>query len=159
MIDIKSNIRKAVIDSLLNAPLAYMGKNIPVNQDYLTDAPAIIPMGNVGGFEAYVIFQNQTVNNASTKMCFNENCSFQLDVVTVFNANSGGSIHAENIASSILTILDPSGTPNMDLSASGMTVWKMRMLSTRAISQETSTSRIFRNILIFDLSVNQWQVT
>lgn len=155
MIDIKSNIRKAVIDSL--AGLTYEGVPIPVNQDYLTSSPAQINLGK--GFQAYVIFQNQTVNNNSTKMCLNENSSFQLDVVTVFNANSGGSVHAENIGSSILTILNPGNTPNMDLSASGMTVWKMRMLSTRAISQETSTNRIFRNILIFDLSVNQWQVT
>lgn len=155
MIDIKSNIRKAVIDSL--AGLTYQGQSIPVNQDYLTSAPAIIPLGQ--GFEAYVIFQNQTVNNASTKHCLNENSSFQLDVVTVFNANSGGSIHAENIGASILTLLNPNGTPNMDLSASGMYVWKMRMLSTRSISQETSTSRVFRNILIFELSVNQYQTT
>ena len=159
MIDIKSNIRKAIIDKLLAAPLTYQGKVIPVNQDYLTDAPAQITLGNVGGFQAYVIFQNQTVNNNSTKHCLNENSSFQLDVVTVFNANSGGSIHAENIGSSILTILDPSNTPNMDLDASGMYVWKMRMLSTRAISQETANSRVFRNILIFDMSVNQYQVT
>lgn len=159
MIDIKSNIRKAIIDKLLAAPLTYQGKVIPVNQDYLTDAPAQITLGNVGGFQAYVIFQNQTVNNNSTKMCLNENSSFQLDVVTVFNANSGGSIHAENIGTLILTILDPANTPNMDLDASGMYVWKMRMLSTRAITQETSTSRVFRNILIFDMSVNQYQVT
>ena len=159
MIDIKSNIRKSVIDSLINAPLTYLGEDIPVNQDYLTDAPAIIPLGNTGGFEAYVIFQNQTVNNNSTKQCLNENSSFQLDVVTVFNANSGGSIHAENIGASIMTILTPNGTPNTNLDASGMYVWKMRMLSTRAITQETSTSRIFRNILIYDLSVNQYQGT
>lgn len=157
MIDIKSNIRKAVIDSL--SGLKYLNVPIPVNQDYLTDYPANISLGNVGGFQAYVIFQNQTVNNNSTKMCLNENSSFQLDVVTVFNANSGGSIHAENIATSILTILNPGNTPNMDLSASGMKVWKMRLLSTRSISQETSSNRIFRNILIFDLSVNQWQTT
>jgi len=155
MIDIKSNIRKTVIDSL--SGLTYEGKIIPVNQDYLTSAPAIIPLGQ--GFEAYVIFQNQTVNNNSTKHCLNENSSFQLDVVTVFNANSGGSIHAENIGASIMSILDPNNTPNMDLDAPGMCVWKMRYLSTRSISQETSTNRVFRNILIYELSVNQYQTT
>lgn len=155
MIDIKSNIRKTVIDAL--SGLTYQGQAIPVNQDYLTSAPAIIPLGQ--GFQAYVIFQNQTVNNNSTKHCLNENSSFQLDVVTVFNANSGGSIHAENIGASIMTILDPNGTPNMDLAAPGMYVWKMRYLSSRSISQETSTSRVFRNILIYELSVNQYAVT
>lgn len=159
MIDIKPYIRKAIIDKLLNAPLRYLTIPIPVNQDYLTDNPAVIPLGNSSQFQAYVIFQNQTVNNASTKMCMNENTSFQLDVVTVFNANSGGSIHAENIGSSILTILDPTNTPNMELDVPGVFVWKMRMLSTRSITQETNTSRVFRNILIFDLSVNQHQVT
>lgn len=155
MIDIKSNIRKTVIDAL--SGLTYQGQIIPVNQDYLTSAPAIIPLGQ--GFQAYVIFQNQTVNNNSTKHCLNENSSFQLDVVTVFNANSGGSIHAENIGASIMTILDPNGTPNMDLNAPGMYVWKMRYLSSRSISQETSTSRVFRNILIYELSVNQYATT
>lgn len=159
MIDIKSNIRKAVIDKLKNYPLTYQSVAIPINQDYLTSAPAVIPLGNAGGFQAYVIFQNQTVNNNSPKMCLNENTSFQLDVVTVFNANAGGSIHAENIGGNILSILDPANTPNMDLAASGMTVWKMRLLSTRGITQETSTSRVFRNILIFDLAVNQYQTT
>ncbi len=157
MIDIKSNIRKTVIDNL--AGLTYTGVSIPVNQDFLTSSPANINLGNVGGFQAYVIFQNQTVNNNSPKQCLNENSSFQLDVVTVFNANSGGSVHAESIGTSILTILNPNDTPNMDLSASGMTVWKMRLLSTRSIAQETSTSRVFRNIMIFDLSVNQYQAT
>lgn len=157
MIDIKPNIRKAVIDSL--SGLKYLNVSIPVNQDYLTSNPAYINLGNVGGFQAYVIFQNQTVNNNSTKSCLNENSSFQLDIVTVFNANSGGSVHAENIATSILTILNPNGTPNFELSTSGMTVWKMRLLSTRGITQETSTSRVFRNILIFDLSANQYQAT
>lgn len=157
MIDIKSNIRKSVIDTL--SGLTYLGRPIPVNQDFLTSSPAVIPLGNSSQCQAYVIFQNQTVNNNSTKMCLNENSSFQLDVVTVFNANSGGSVHAENIATSILTILDPDNTPNMDLGAAGMFVWKMRLLSTRGIAQETSTNRVFRNILIFDLSVNQYQST
>jgi hypothetical protein len=92
-------------------------------------------------------------------MCLNENSSFQLDVVTVFNANAGGSLYSELIGSNILTILDPTNTPNMELLASGMYVWKMRLVSTRGITQETNTSRIFRNIMIFDLSVNQYSGT
>lgn len=157
MIDIKSNIRKTIIDAL--AGLTYFTVPIPVNQDYLTSAPAQINLGNIGGFQAYVIFQNQTVNPNNTKQCLNENSSFQLDVVTVFNANSGGSVHAENIASSILTILNPADTPNFDITIPGMNTWRMKLTSTRGITQETSTSRVFRNILIFELSVNQYQAT
>jgi hypothetical protein len=157
MIDIKSNIRKAIIDEL--AGLTYTSVPIPVNQDFLTSPAANINLGNVGGFQAYVIFQNQTVNPNNTKQCLNENSSFQLDIVTVFNANSGGSIHAENIATSILTILNPNNTPNFDITISGMNTWRMRLVSTRSIAQETNTSRVFRNILVFELSVNQYQVT
>lgn len=159
MIDIKSNIRKAIIDELVNAPLTYLSQSIPVNQDYLTSAPAVISLGNVGGFQAYVIFQNQTVNSNNTKQCLNENSSFQLDVVTVFNANSGGSVHAETIGTNILTILNPANTPNFDIVIAGMNTWRMKLTSTRGITQETSTSRVFRNILIFELSVNQYQAT
>jgi hypothetical protein len=157
MIDIKSNIRKAIIDEL--AGLTYTSVPIPVNQDFLTSPAANINLGNVGGFQAYVIFQNQTVNPNNTKQCLNENSSFQLDIVTVFNANSGGSIHAENIATSILTILNPNNTPNFDIVISGMNTWRMKLTSTRSIAQETNTSRVFRNILLFELSVNQYQVT
>jgi len=157
MIDIKSNIRKTIIDDL--AGLTYTGVSIPINQDFLTDQPANINLGNAGGFQAYVIFQNQTVNPNNTKQCLNENSSFQLDIVTVFNANSGGSIHAENIATSILTILNPENTPNFDIVIPGMNTWRMKLTSTRSIAQETNTSRVFRNILIFELSVNQYQAT
>lgn len=155
MIDIKSNIRKAIGDAL--TPLIYMGKKIPINQDFLTYPPAIINIGNSSKMEAYIIFQNQTVTNASTKHCFNEVSTFQLDVVTVFNANSGGSIHAENIATEILTILDPNNSPNMPLYPNSMHVWKMRLLESRGQVQETQSSRIFRNILTFTLSVNQYR--
>lgn len=157
MIDIKSNIRKTIIDSL--AGLTYLTVSIPVNQDYLTDAPAQIPLGNSGGFQAYVIFQNQTVNPNNTKMCLNENSSFQLDVVTVFNANSGGSVHAETIGTNILTILNPANTPNFDITIAGMNTWRMKLTSTRGITQETAQTRVFRNILIFELSVNQYAST
>lgn len=159
MIDIKSNIRKTIIDTLLTSPLKYQNVVIPVNQDFLTDAPAQIPLGNVGGFQAYVIFQNQTVNPNNTKMCLNEDSSFQLDVVTVFNANSGGSVHAENISSSIMTILNPAGTPNFDISIPGMNTWRMKLVSNNGRPNEGTSNRIFRTIMVFQLSVNQYQVT
>lgn len=153
MIEIKHLLRRKYIDKL--ATLTYLNQPIPVNSDYLQVAPAILPLGNSSHIQAYVIVQNQTVNDDSLKCGINQNTSLQLDIVTVFNANSGSSLQSEEISQEIMDLLFPLGGKVLDISIAGFVIWRGWLESSRSITQETADNRIFRNILIFNHSITQ----
>lgn len=153
MKDIKPILRKGYLDAL--SSLTYLGVSIPVDHEFLTKQEAILPIGNSTKVKAYVIIQNQTVTDDSPKCLVNQNTSLQLDVVTIFNANAGTAYHSEQISNAILDILFPGSSLDMELSLQYGNLWRGWLESTRTIVQETNTSRIFRNILIFNHTINQ----
>lgn len=153
MKEIKHLLRKAYLEKL--AGLTYLNQAIPVDQDYLNVPPAILPIGNSTQVLAHVIFQNQTVNDSSLKCSINQETSLQLDVVTQFNANSGNSAHAELITQEIFDLLFTSDQQRLSFPIPGLNVWRAWLESSRQLSEETKDIRIFRNILIFNHSVQQ----
>lgn len=154
MIDIKPLLRKAYIDKL--AGLTYLAQSVPVDHEYLTSEPAVLPVGNSTLIEAYVIINNQTVNDNSYKCGINQSSSLQLAVTTVFNANSGNSLHSELIANEIFALLFTENEKRIYFDTEGLGVWRAWLESSRVIVEETKDKRIFRNILIFNHSVTQF---
>lgn len=153
MIEIKHTLRKAYIDRL--ATLTYLGQSIPVDQDYLNGAPAYLPVGNSTQIEAFVIIQNQTVTDRSPFCGVVQDTSLQLDVVTVFNANAGNSYHAEMIAQEIFDLLFTTDTKRIIFTLTDLNMWRGWLDSSRQLVQETSDSKVFRNVLIFQHSISQ----
>lgn len=141
MIDITGPLRKAYYDAL-NGNIS-----VPVCEQYLDT-------NQYPNATKYVIIQNQTVNDASLKCGINQDSSLQLDIVTIFNANSGGSRQAELIANEILELIFP--VKEIVLPAQiGIKIWRGWLEGSRNITQETSTSRIFRKILILNHTITQ----
>lgn len=153
MKEIKHILRKAYLDRL--ASLTYLSTSIPVDQDYLNGPAAILPVGNSSKIEAYVIIQNQTVNDRSPKCGIDQDTTLQLDVITVFNANSGNSYHAEMITQAAFNLLFTPDSKRITFTIADMYLWRGWLESSRQIVQETSESKIFRNVLIFQHSISQ----
>jgi hypothetical protein len=155
MIEVKTALRTAYFGALQNN-INYLGVNIPMDQDFFNGVPATLPIGNSTQVQAYVIFQNQTVNDNNSPFCHvNQNTSCQLDIITRFNANSGNSYHAEQITQKIFDLLFTSDPKRIIFTLTGLNMWRGWLESSRALVQETSDERIFRNILIFQHSISQ----
>lgn len=154
MKEIKHILRKAYLDRL-NGAITYLGVNIPVDQDYLNGAPALIQIGNSTPIEAYVILQNQTVTDNSPFCHVNQDTTLQLDVVTVFNANSGNSSHAELITQAIFDLLFTTDAKRITFSLTDLNLWRGWLENSRQITQESADDKIFRNVLIFQHSISQ----
>lgn len=153
MIEVKHILRKAYIDRL--ATLTYLATSIPVDQDYLNGHPALLQIGNSTPIQAYVIIQNQTVTDRSPFCGVVQDTTLQLDVVTVFNANAGNSYHAEMITQKIFDLLFTSDTKRIIFTLTDLNMWRGWLDSSRQLTQETSDSKIFRNVLIFQHSISQ----
>jgi len=155
MIEIKTALRSAYF-SALQDNVNYLGVNIPMDQDFFNGTPATLPIGNSSQVQAYIVFQNQTVNDNNSPFCHvNQNTSCQLDVVTLFNANSGNSYHAEKITQAIYDLLFTTDPKRITFNLPDLNLWRGWLESANALVQETSDQRIFRNVLIFQHSISQ----
>lgn len=155
MIEVKHLLRKAYGNKL--STLSFNGMAVQVFQNYLpsnfkNNTYAIDGQPNGS---AYVIIQNQTVDDDSTKCGVNQNSSIQLDVVTKYPATGGSTLLSELITNQIFALLYPNGGQKMDLSITGVNLWRSWLVGSRTIEETTNDSKIFRNILIFNHSIQQ----
>lgn len=154
MKEIKHLIRKAYVDKL--AGLSYLSQPIPIGDNKLTVPPAVLNLGNSTKIQAFVIIQNQTVNDSPISKCgINQETSIQLDIVTVYNNNSGQSLHAELIAQLVFDKLFDTDSKFLELTIPGVHVWRGWLEGSRIIEDNTLDKSIYRNILIFNHSVSQ----
>ena len=150
MVEVAPLLRMAYVAKLAN--IQSFNVVIPVWDTY-EKAHATISNGNLN-FTAYILIKDITVNDDSPKCMINEDVSIQVQVVTVFNANTGESLYSEEIGQSVLIALDPSGRNRIDIRALGQgvpsaTAWMGRKESARQINSETATQRLFTRNYIF----------
>ena len=153
MIEVKNKVRKAYIDKL--APVKLNNVSIPIYQEIVNSTKTKTKIQGTPVIDAYIIVGTQTVDDDSAKCGVNQNTSIQLDVVTVFEANSGGSLYAEQITDDIYSVLYPNGGNKADITIDGLNVWKSTLAASRIIHEEFASYRIFRNVLIFNHSISQ----
>jgi hypothetical protein len=131
----------------------YNGVSIPFFDEYVSPSIALpqIQISTYLAPKCYVLITNQTTNDASLKCYRNENLSLQLDVTTIYDANSGGFKLAELIANDILEKLFIG--QQIQLTNNELNIWRGWLESSPNISEETQTSRIFRKILVLNHSI------
>lgn len=137
----------------------YNGINIPFFDEYVTPN-AVLPQVPISTFLApkcYVLITNQTTNDASLKCSRNENLSIQLDVTTIYDANSGGFKLSEQIANEILGTLFIG--QQIQLNNEELNIWRGWLESSPNISEETQSNRIFRKVLVLNHSVQVKELT
>lgn len=157
MIQIFSPLREAYITKL--ASLSYLGVNIPVDDENLTQPKAELPVGNSTGVQAWVLLTDQTLQDNSSKCCVNQNTQLTIDVYTEFMAatgsNSGNYTHSDKIAGQILAILFPNCSNIVDISMPEAQIWLGYLETSLHIMEEYSSSRLYRTVLILNHSVKQ----
>lgn len=155
MIEVKHLLRKAYYDKL--STLSFNNMAVQVFQNYLPSnfKGQTFSIDGVPHGQAYVIIQNQTVDDDSTKCVVNQNSSLQLDVVTKYVATGGSTLLSELITNEIFELLYPNGGQQMDLSLSEANLWRAWLVGSRTIEETTQDSKIFRNILIFNHTIQQ----
>lgn len=154
MREINHIIRKGIISKL--SDLTYLGEIIPVSDEFIkTGEGAILNIGNTTKCEAYVIISNQTDNEAATQNKCNESrsASIQLNIVTIFNSNSGGKIHSELICNEILGKLFDGHNLDIDFSADNITVVSADY-NLNSFTQDTKTQRVYNKIITILNRVN-----
>lgn len=161
MIEIKPYLRRAYLEKLNN--VVYEGVVIPFDDENLTKDPAYIVVGNSTPIEAYVLIQNQMVQDNSPKCSVNQNTQLQLDVVTRFpnggGANTGNYAHADFISSEILQILFPFSPNKIDLHLENAQLWMGFLETSRHILEEHAEERVYRNVLILNHSIKQYAIS
>jgi len=107
--------------------ISYLGVEIPLDDENLTQPKALLPIGNSTGVEAWVLLTNQTLQDDSSKCCVNQNTQLQLHIYTEFSAgagsNSGSYTHADNIAGIILGILFPNCSNKIAIEMPEAQIW------------------------------------
>lgn len=150
-------LRQSYIDAL--SSLSYHGVSIPVFDEYVISGYQlpVIPISTYLQPKAYVLVKNQTVNDASLKCGINQNMSLQLDVVTVYDSDSGGFKLSELIAQKICNLIFTSN--KLNISNVELNIWKGVLESTTNISEESQTNRIYRTVLLLNHTVQQIELT
>jgi len=151
-------IRSALATLLSGIP--FMGKTINSFEEYLqestTKKKAVLTVGSQQ-VTAYIILLNQTVNDNSSKCLRNDEASIQVQVTTVFPADAGGSLVAEQIADLVLARLFD--VDNMQITGINLPeqfeIWRARFISSRNINYNTDTNRVWITQLTLSFSVNQ----
>jgi len=161
VIEVKHHLRKAYLAKLAN--LNYLGVNIPLDDENLTKPEAILPIGNSVQVQSWVLIRNQDVQDSSAKCSINQDTQLQLHVITAFLAgagsNTGNFAHADLISDEILQILFPYNNPEMDLSLPNAQLWRGYLASSRHLFEESTEERIYTNILLFNHSIKQYNLT
>jgi len=151
-------IRSALATLLSGIP--FMGKTINAFEEYLqestTKKKAVFLVGNQS-VTAYIILLNQTVNDNSSKCMRNDETSIQVQITTIFPADTGGSFIAEQISDLVLAKLF--NVDNMQITAISLPdpfeIWRARFISSRNINYNTDTNRVWITQLTLSFSVNQ----
>ena len=143
----------------LFANFFYNAIKIPFFDEYVSPNVVIptIPLSTFLQPKCYVLITNQTTNDASLKCSRNEILSLQLDIVTVYDANSGGFKLAEQVANKILNTLFIG--QQIQLQNSKLNTWSGFLESSPNISEETASSRIFRKILVLNHQIQVRELT
>lgn len=155
MKEVKHLLRKAYYDVLKD--IKFDGKPLQVVQNYLPTKDIIntFKVDSSPQGQAYIVMSNQTVNDDSPKCLINQNASIQLDIVTVMPSTGGSTLLAEKITDKVFELLFPNGGNEMNISIPDMHVWRSWLVSSRTIEEVTPSNLIYRNILIFNHSINQ----
>lgn len=148
--------RQALIAEL-DGNVIYNTNSIRVFEEYYMPTATKTKVILTGGVEAYIVIKNQTSNEARSNKCNrNNNDSIQIQVVTVWPANKGGSKVAEEIANVILSRLFPTSIKNTDLSLSGgLSMWKSELLGSVNINLDGDSSRTWITQLILEAWISQ----
>lgn len=161
MIEIKPYLRRAYLQKLAN--LTYLGVGIPVDDENLTKPAANLNIGNAMGVQAWVLIQNQTVQDNSAKCSINQASQLQLAVTTWFpnggGSNSGNYAHADFISDAILQILFPYPTNQAGLELSNAQLWKASFFSSVHRFEEHAEGRFYSNIIILDHGIKQYNLS
>lgn len=155
MRNVSQDLRLAYVQAL--SSLKLNGVAIPVVDEYLNVSEAQLNITPTLKAKAHVKITNQTNNDASLKCAINQNHTLQLDCTVTFPANSGGYLQSELIADNCLDLLfDGMKTK---LNSEYLNIWRAWEEGARNITEETTTSRIFRRVLIFNHSLQQKEIT
>lgn len=148
-------LREAYYSKLKN--IQYLGVRIPVCEEYLNENEAVLNVGNSKQIRAYILLMNQTENDDSNVKCMkNDQSSIQIQVNTVFNANSGNSEHAEKIANIILGILYPTIHYKIDIILpEPYDLWKTQIVTSRNINYQNNSDRIWTKQIVINNFVSQ----
>lgn len=157
MVDVFLPVRQALIERL--STLEYLSIPIPVDDENLTHPKAILPVGTPP-VAAWVLIQNQTMQDNSGQCCINQDTQLQIDILTEFPAgtgqNAGSYTHADNIANAILELLFEGCSNQSTLELEdGLNMWRQWRSGGTHLMSEFTNSRIYRNILIMSFSVQQ----
>lgn len=148
-------LREAYYSKLKN--IQYLGVRIPVCEEYLNENEAVLNVGNNKQIRAYILLMNQTENDDSNAKCMkNDQSSIQIQVNTVFNANSGNSEHAEKIANIILAMLYPTIHYKIDIVLpEPYDLWKTQIVTSRNINYQNNSDRIWTKQIVINNFVSQ----
>lgn len=156
-------LREAITAKL--APLQFTYGSPPVTvyiatfEEYLqetsTRKKAILNIGTMQ-VEAYIILLNQTMNENGSKCMRNDMTSIQIQCVTVFPANKGGSKTSELIAKAVLgLLLDSDGNFSiLDLSEP-CNAWKGELVTMQPINFDDNNSRTWITQLVLEYGITQ----
>lgn len=152
-------IRSALATLLSGIP--FMGKTINAFEGYLqestTKKKAVLTVGNQQ-VTAYIILLNQTANENSTSKCVrNDESSIQIQVTTIFPADTGGSLIAEQIAQLAIDRIMPvdNRTASGVILPEPFNIWSAKVVSIRPIDYNTDTSRVWIIQLTLNFSIIQ----
>jgi len=151
-------VRSALATLLSGIP--FMGKTINAFEEYLqestTKKKSVLTIGSQQ-VTAYIILLNQTVNDNSSKCMRNDEASIQVQITTVFPADSGGSLIGEQISDLVLAKLF--NVDNMQITGVNLPgpleIWRARFVSSRNINYNTDTNRVWITQLTLSFSINQ----
>lgn len=161
MIEIKPYLRRAYLQKLAN--LTYEGVAIPIDDETLTKSPADLNIGNAASVQAWVLIQNQTVQDNSAKCSINQASQLQLAFITQFpnggGSNSGNFAHADFITDVALGILFPYATNEADLHLPNAQLWKASFVTSLHRFEEHAEVRIYSNIVIMNHGIKQYHLS
>lgn len=156
MIDIFLPLRQAYIERL--ATLEYLNVAIPVDDENLTKPKAILTVGQPP-VNAWVLIQNQTMQDNSGQCCINQDTQLQLDIVTEFitgtGGNSGNFTHADMIAQAIKDLLFDGCSNQTTLTIDDLNLWRSWQSGGTHLMVEFSASRLYRSIMFMSHSIQQ----
>lgn len=132
---------------------------IPIFEEFVeetaTKKKAKITIGNMQ-VEAYCVLLNQTTNNDSAKCARNDLASVQIQCVTVFPANKGGSKTSELISEKVMALLiDESGLFNTLVLEEPFSAWRGELVNIVNIPFNENNSRAWATQLILEYAITQ----
>jgi len=148
-------VRRAVYQALKDN-VTYMGVVIPVWEEYANGKQAVLTVGVNSPVTCWIRLINQTEDDNSPKCLRNSSGSIQVQVQTSFNANSGNSVHSEEIMNLILGILFPAHDSSSVSLPDPFKLWEFKVTSFPNIPViESNTNRIWVKQAVIEYQVSQ----